>query len=84
MNYLICVILPPYGIWLSGYRKQAMLSLPMYMLAITLLYVAFNGGPPGSYVAGPVIYVVAIIHAFIFTHRYYQKVTGKIHPHENQ
>lgn len=84
MNYLTCVILPPLGIWLSGYRKQALFSLPLYMLAITLIYFAFSGGPPGSYVVGPVIYVVSIIHAFIFTHRHYQQVTGKRHPHQNQ
>jgi len=81
MNYLICVVLPPLGTWLSGYRKQIVLSILLYGVALSLFYLAFHGGPSGTYAAAPVFYVISIIHAFIFTHRRFQHDSGQVHPH---
>ncbi len=84
MNYLICLVLPPLGAWLSGYRKQVVLSILLFGLAITLFYLAFNGGPAGAYAAAPVMYILSVIHAFVFTHRRLQHETGLVHPHVDQ
>ncbi|RUO20954.1 hypothetical protein CWE08_07585 [Aliidiomarina iranensis] len=81
MNYLLAVVLPPVAVWISGARKQVWLSLALYLVALYLLRIASGGDIPGAYAGAPVIYVAAIIHAFIFTHRHYQTTSGQIHPH---
>ncbi|EGN75544.1 Uncharacterized protein family UPF0057 [Idiomarina sp. A28L] len=81
MNYLLAVVLPPVAVWVSGARKHVWLSLALYLTALYLLRIASSGEVPGAYAGAPVIYVAAIIHAFIFTHRHYQKTSGQVHPH---
>lgn len=81
MNYLLALVLPPVAVWMAGERKQVWLSLVLYLIALFLLRIASSGEVPGAYAGAPVIYVIAIIHAFIFTHRRYQQESGQIHPH---
>lgn len=81
MNYLLAVACPPVAVWLSGARKHIWLSLALYLLALFLLRIASSGDVPGAYAAAPVVYVVAIIHGFILTHRKAQQETGQTHPH---
>lgn len=81
MNYLLAVVLPPVATWMAGARKQVWLSLVLYLLALMMLRIATGGEVPGAYAAAPVLYVLAIIHAFIFTHRQYQHTSGQRHPH---
>ncbi|WP_157981323.1 YqaE/Pmp3 family membrane protein [Aliidiomarina sanyensis] len=81
MNYLLAVVLPPVAVWMAGARKQVWLSLALYLAALMLFRIATGGEVPGAYAAAPVMYVIAIIHAFVFTHRQYQQTSGQIHPH---
>lgn len=81
MNYLLAVVCPPFATWKAGAKKQLWLSLLLFLTALYLLRLASAGGVPGAYAAAPVIYVAAIIHAFIFTHRQAQQQTGDHHPH---
>ncbi|MCL5255473.1 MAG: YqaE/Pmp3 family membrane protein [Gammaproteobacteria bacterium] len=81
MPYLLAVILPPVAVFMSGARKQMYLSLVLFLLALYLLKIAGTGNYPGAYAAGPVLWVAAIIHAFIFTHRKFQQQSGMRHPH---
>jgi len=81
MPYLLAVVLPPVAVYLSGARKQMYLSLLLFLVALYLLKVAGTGNYPGAYAAGPVLWVAAIIHAFIFTHRKFQHQSGMRHPH---
>lgn len=81
MNYLLCLIAPPAGLWIAGKRAQAAISLVLFVLALSLFNVALNDGPPGAYAAGPVLYILTVIHSFIFMHRYYQQQRGTTHPH---
>lgn len=84
MDYFISLILPPLGVWRSQHKAQLVLSFILWGLAIALFYIAANGGPAGTYAAGPVLYVFSVIHAFIFTHRHQQDEKGTQHPHRNQ
>ncbi|WP_194757369.1 YqaE/Pmp3 family membrane protein [Aliidiomarina indica] len=81
MNYLLALVLPPVAVWMSGARKQMWLSLAIYLASLLLFRVATGGETPGAYAAAPVLYVVAIIHAFVLTHRHYQQAEGQVHPH---
>lgn len=81
MNYFIALICPPLSVWLSGARRQAILSIILFVLAVWALYTANIGVFMGGYAAGPVLYVLALIHAFVLTHRTYQRDTGTTHPH---
>ena len=81
MNYFIAVICPPVGAYLSGARLQVILSLALFVLAIWALWAANSGVFMGGYAAGPVLYVFAVIHAFVLTHRFYQQQSGQTHPH---
>ncbi|MCL4409519.1 MAG: YqaE/Pmp3 family membrane protein [Gammaproteobacteria bacterium] len=81
MPYLLAVILPPVAVYMSGARKQMYLSLVLFLLALYLLKIAGTGNYPGAYAAGPVLWVAAIIHAFVFTHRKFQHQSGMRHPH---
>ncbi|MCH8500701.1 MAG: YqaE/Pmp3 family membrane protein [Aliidiomarina sp.] len=81
MPYLLAVVLPPVAVFLSGARKQMYLSLLLFLVALYLLKVAGTGNYPGAYAAGPVLWVAAIIHAFILTHRKFQQQSGMRHPH---
>ena len=83
MNYLLAVVCPPFATWKAGANKQVWLSLVLFLLALYLLRIASAGGVPGAYAAAPVIYVAAIIHAFIFTHRKAQQDSGDHHPHRD-
>ncbi|MGX5914852.1 YqaE/Pmp3 family membrane protein [Aliidiomarina sp. Khilg15.8] len=81
MNYFLALILPPLAVFLSGHKVQAVLSLVLFVLAIWTLYLADIGAFVGGYASGPVLYVLSVIHAFVFVHRQYQVETGKRHPH---
>ncbi|MCC5854773.1 MAG: YqaE/Pmp3 family membrane protein [Idiomarina sp.] len=83
MYYLLSLVLPPVAVWLSGHKKQAILSLVLFVLALVLMSVATSGMAPGAYAAGPVFYIASIIHAFIFVHRFHQTESGQIHPHRD-
>lgn len=84
MNYFLCLIAPPAGVWLAGKRLQAAASLVLFVLALTFFNIALNDGPPGAYAAGPVLYIFTVIHSFIFMHRHYQKERGTNHPHRER
>jgi len=84
VDYIISLILPPLGVWRSGFKPQLIVSLGIWILALIFFYVAANDGPPGTYAAGPVIYMFAVIHSFVLTHRKLQAERGSIHPHQDQ
>lgn len=81
MNYFLALILPPLAVFLSGQKVQSLLSLALFILAIWTLYLADAGAFVGGYASGPVLYVLSVIHAFVFVHRQYQAETGQRHPH---
>lgn len=81
MNYFLALILPPVAVFLSGQKVQSLLSLVLFVLAIWTLSLADAGVFPGGYATGPVLYVLTVIHAFVFVHRWYQAQTGQRHPH---
>lgn len=81
MNYFIAIICPPVSAYLSGARLQVILSLALFVLAIWSLWAANSGVFMGGYAAGPVLYVFAVIHAFVLSHRFYQQQSGQTHPH---
>lgn len=81
MNYFLALICPPVSVYLSGGRKHVILSLALFSLAIWSLYAANNGVFIGGYAMGPVCYVLALIHAFVLAHRFYQRQLGQTHPH---
>lgn len=81
MNYFLAVICPPVAVFLSGARLQVILSLALFMAAIWSLWAANTGTFMGGYAAGPVLYVFAVIHAFVLSHRFYQQKSGQTHPH---
>lgn len=81
MNYFIALICPPLSVWLSGARGQTILSIILSGLAVWALYAANTGAFIGGYAAGPVLYVLALIHAFVLTHRACQRSSGNPHPH---
>ena len=81
MNYFLALICPPLSVFLSGGRKLVILSLCLSLVAIWALYAANAGLFMGGYALGPVVYVLAIIQAFVMAHRFYQRQTGQRHPH---
>lgn len=81
MNYILALFVSPVAVWLSGARKQVILSAILWGGAIALFNVASSGAFQGAYAAAPVLYIASIIHAFIFTHRFYQQQSGMRHPH---
>lgn len=81
MNYLLALVCPPVSVFLSGGRLQVALSAVLFVVAIVALYSANTGAFMGGYAAGPVLYVLAIIHAFVLAHRFYQRQQGERHPH---
>jgi uncharacterized membrane protein YqaE (UPF0057 family) len=81
MNYFLALILPPVAVFLSGHKGQSVLSLAIFVLAIWTLSLADAGAFVGGYASGPVLYVLSVIHAFVFVHRQYQAETGQRHPH---
>ncbi|WP_157957890.1 YqaE/Pmp3 family membrane protein [Aliidiomarina celeris] len=84
MNYLLCLLVPPAAVWISGNRLQAGISLVLWVVALSLFNWATSNGPPGAYAAGPVVYIFTIIHAFVLTHRHMQEQTGDRHPHRKE
>lgn len=84
MNYFIALILPPLAVFLARSGLQVALSLLLFVLAILALAGANSGAFMGGYAAGPVLYVLSVIHAFVFTHRFYQQRSGSNHPHRDQ
>lgn len=81
MNYFLALICPPLSVFLSGGRKQVILSLCLFIVAIWALYAANEGVFMGGYALGPVMYVLAVIQAFVLAHRFYQRQSGQRHPH---
>lgn len=81
MNYFLAIICPPLSVFLSHSKGQAFVSLILFGLAILAMYGASSGAFMPGYAAGPVVYVVAIIHAFVIAHRFYQQKSGQTHPH---
>lgn len=81
MNYVLALVCPPVSVYLSGGRKHVILSLCLFLFALWALYAANTGVFMGGYAAGPVFYVLALIHAFVLAHRFYQLQAGQTHPH---
>lgn len=81
MHYFFAIILPPLAVWLSEARKQVVLSVVLWVGGLYMLSLAGPDAMQGAYAAGPVLYIAAVIHAFIFVHRKFQRDQGQIHPH---
>lgn len=81
MNYFLALVLPPLALYLSGKRLQVVISLVLFVMAGWTLWLANEEIFMGGYAAGPVLYVLSLIHAFVFVHRFYQKEAGEVHPH---
>lgn len=84
MNYFISLILPPLAVFLSGARLQVIVNVLIFAAAVASLTAANQGAFVGGFAAGPVLYVVSVIHAFVFSHRFYQRESGQRHPHSHQ